>query len=43
MESVLRVKNSGSGYRITRTATGLWIEVLDPNAEPLSLGPVGPG
>ena len=37
MESVLRVKNSGSGYRITRTATGLWIEVLDPNAEPLSL------
>lgn len=37
MESVMRVKHVGSAYRITRTATGLWIEVLDPTAEPLSL------
>lgn len=37
MESVLRVKNIGRSFRVTRTDSGLWIEVLDPGAEPLSL------
>jgi hypothetical protein len=37
MESVLRVKHIGRSFRVTRTDSGLWIEVLDPDAEPLSL------
>ena len=37
MDSVIRTKNIGKSYRITRTGSGLWIEVLEAPAEPLSL------
>ncbi len=37
MENVIRVKTFNKAYRVSRTESGVWIEVLDPNAEPLSL------
>jgi hypothetical protein len=37
MQNVIKSKIVAGSYRVTRTFSGLWVEVLRPGADPLSL------